>query len=263
LFLLPAVVAAQTAPAAGQPEQQQQQRTDAHTDRDLVMRADRLIGQPVTDAADERIGRIDDLALNLGENKIAYAIVSRGGLFGIGAETVAVPWEQIRPDPVQARVRIDRQQLDQARHIDTAGPWPGDLRIQDQQRQDDRPVGTAGEVGTAGRDARDPGHQVGPNVISTDRLIGTEVRNQQGERLGHIDDVTLGEDGSIKYAVIAHGGFLGIGHNYVAVPWDRMDVDPRQERVMLNVSTQELQGARPFQHGERWPAEVDWPFGTP
>jgi hypothetical protein len=40
--------------------------------------------------------------------------------------------------------------------------------------------------------------------------------------LGRVDDVALSHDGSVSYAVIAHGGFLGIGENSVAVPFDRL-----------------------------------------
>jgi sporulation protein YlmC with PRC-barrel domain len=232
-------------PRTEEPRTEARERDQEHA----VIRADRLIGQAVRDRADERLGRIDDLALNVADNKIAYAVISRGGLFGIGAEEVAVSWDELRPDMAERVVRAEGQAVQQARRIDTRTAWPTEVG---------RPGEPAAEqpVGTAGRD-----DQV-REIVGVSRIIGMDVRNQQGERLGQVDDIALQRDGSIAYAVIAHGGFLGMGHNYVAVPWDRLNLDREREQVMLNVTQQQLEGARQFEHGERWPARADWPFGN-
>jgi sporulation protein YlmC with PRC-barrel domain len=255
LLVLPPVAAAQA--QTGQPQRppdqprMEQPRADERQEHaeHAVIRADRLIGQAVRDRADERLGRIDDLALNVADNKIAYAVISRGGLFGIGAEEVAVSWDELRPDMAERVVRAEAQAVQQARRIDTRTAWPTEIV---------RPGEPAAEqpVGTAGRD-----EQV-RRIVSVSRIIGMDVRNQLGERLGQVDDIALERDGSVAYAVIAHGGFLGIGHNYVAVPWDRLNLDREREQVMLNVTQQQLEGARQFEHGQRWPERVDWPFGN-
>ena len=65
----------------------------------------------------------------------------------------------------------------------------------------------------------------------------------------------------MSYAVIAHGGFLGVGDNYIAVPWDRLTMDVQPEAAILDVTQQQLEGARSFNYLEAWPAKVDWPFG--
>jgi sporulation protein YlmC with PRC-barrel domain len=242
---LPAAALAQTGQQQPPPQQPQQERQDERAQQrdtqaqDHVLRADRLIGQAVRDRQDERLGRINDLALRIDDGRIAYAVVNRGGVWGIGGEEVAVPFDQIRPDPQARAVIIDAAQLQQAQRIDTRQTWP--------TRIGEATTGTAGAA---------PQH----NVLPMSNVTGMDVHNKQGERLGQIDDVVIQRDGSLSYAVIAHGGFLGIGDNYVAVPWDRLNFDAQRQALVLDVTRQQLGTARAFERGDRWPNRVEWPF---
>lgn len=58
-------------------------------------RASKLIGAPVYNDQDERVGTIDDLIVSL-DRKVTYAVVSVGGFLGIGKRLVAIPVEQLR-----------------------------------------------------------------------------------------------------------------------------------------------------------------------
>ena len=54
------------------------------------------------------------------------------------------------------------------------------------------------------------GHRI--NAFMPHEIIGSRVYNLQGERLGKITDLALDIDtGSIVYAVLDFGGFMGIG----------------------------------------------------
>lgn len=238
---LPAGAAAQTYPPQ-RPEQERQRQMEQQRDpqQHEVIRADRLIGQAVRDQQNERLGRIDDLALNLETGRIAYAVVSRGGMWGIGGDEVAIEWQQVRPDAASRTVRIEQQQLQQARRIETDRAWPSAIG-------EETPVGTTGT-------------EAGRRVVPISNVIGMDVQNNQGERLGEIDDVAIGRDGSISYAVIAYGGFLGMDNKYTAVPWDRLNVSAEKEAVVLDVTREQLEGARSFEYRGSWPAKVDWPF---
>lgn len=236
--------APQPKPQMEQPEQQNRpamQRREAQTQQNVI-RADRLIGQTIRDRQNDRAGRIDDLALDLQEGRIAYAVVTRGGVWGIGGEDVALQWKQIEPDPAARAVRVDREHLQQARQIDTGKTWP---------------AGIPGEqaVGTAGAGAQ--------HVVPMSNVIGMDVENKQGERLGRIDDVAIRPDGSVSYAVIAHGGFLGMGDEYIAVPWNRLNLEAQRQNAVLDVTEEQLRQAKSFEHREQWPARVDWPFAGP
>jgi sporulation protein YlmC with PRC-barrel domain len=242
---MPALAAAQATTTQQPPtqrppaERQVQQDTQA---RGEILRADRLMGQTVRDRGGERLGRLDDLALDVQERKVAYAVVTRGGVWGIGGERVALPWNEVQADHAARVVRLDEQRLQQARRIETGQTWPATIG--------EGPVGTAGAA---------PEHRVLP--MST--VIGMDVHNRQGERLGRIDDVTLNRDGSLNYAVIAYGGFLGIGDNHVAVPFERLAFDAERQGAVLDVTRENLEGAPRFEfRNDTWPNRAEWPFGT-
>ena len=64
-------------------------------------RGSKLVGAPVYNEADEKVGLVDDLIVNKNE-KVVYAIVSVGGFLGIGDKLVAVPFEGFQLTPEKA-----------------------------------------------------------------------------------------------------------------------------------------------------------------
>lgn len=53
-------------------------------------------------------------------------------------------------------------------------------------------------------------------------LIGKTVKNQNGEELGKVEDLVVGQDGSVRFAILSHGGLLGAGAKYVPVPFQTL-----------------------------------------
>ena len=81
-------------------------------------------------------------------------------------------------------------------------------------------------------------------VISASKVTGTNVYNTDGEHLGEIHDVMLDKrSGKIAYAVMAFGGFLGIGERYHPLPWATLKYDTRQEGYVVGITIDQLQGA--------------------
>lgn len=58
----------------------------------------------------------------------------------------------------------------------------------------------------------------------TSKVVGATVVNDANEKIGIIDDLIVTKDGSVPYAVISVGGFLGVGTKYVVVPADLLSV---------------------------------------
>ncbi len=73
--------------------------------------------------------------------------------------------------------------------------------------------------------------------LRADTVIDREVRNMQGEELGMVSRLVT--DGTEVYAVLAHGGFLGMGEREVALPLDRMSVSRDHERLVLRGLTED------------------------
>ncbi len=54
------------------------------------------------------------------------------------------------------------------------------------------------------------------------KVVGLNVYNEQNENVGSINDLLMDKSGSVKAAVISVGGFLGMGAQLVAVPYDKI-----------------------------------------
>ena len=60
--------------------------------------------------------------------------------------------------------------------------------------------------------------------VTADELIGIEVRNSDGEKLGDITDAMLSEDGAVGGVAVSFGGFLGFGENTVELMPDEIQL---------------------------------------
>ena len=54
------------------------------------------------------------------------------------------------------------------------------------------------------------------------KLVGATVYNDQGDSIGTIDDLLIGDDGKISSAVVSVGGFVGLGSKLVEVPFSQL-----------------------------------------
>jgi hypothetical protein len=51
------------------------------------------------------------------------------------------------------------------------------------------------------------------------KVIGSTVKNDADETVGKIDDLIVGRNDQVLYAVVGVGGFLGVGEKNVVVPY--------------------------------------------
>lgn len=80
------------------------------------------------------------------------------------------------------------------------------------------------------------------SVKATD-FIGKTVKNRRGEKLGKIEEIVFTPQGSLEYAVIATGGFLGMGESHVPVPFSRLQIKPNDAIAYLDATKENLQNA--------------------
>lgn len=71
--------------------------------------------------------------------------------------------------------------------------------------------------------------------INVDDITGTELRNPRDEQLGTVDDVLVAPDGTILYLIVSRGGFLGLGEEHVAIPWQGLQATPGLNTFVLDV----------------------------
>lgn len=63
-----------------------------------LMGANTLIGDKVHNLQEEHLGDIKEIMLDMRSGKIAYAVLSFGGVFSIGEKLLAVPWSSLKLD---------------------------------------------------------------------------------------------------------------------------------------------------------------------
>ena len=59
---------------------------------DIVPAKKTVIGSKVVNAQNEDLGKIEDLVVDAGAGRIAYAVLSFGGFLGMGDKYFAIPW---------------------------------------------------------------------------------------------------------------------------------------------------------------------------
>ena len=57
--------------------------------------ASKIIGATVKNSQGENLGKIDELVIDPHDARIKAAVVAVGGVLGIGAKSVAIPWEKV------------------------------------------------------------------------------------------------------------------------------------------------------------------------
>ena len=60
-------------------------------------------------------------------------------------------------------------------------------------------------------------------------LIGRSVMSAEGEEMGRISDLLIGEDAAIQGVMVGIGGFLGIGEKVIAIEFDRISRTTTQD----------------------------------
>ena len=90
-----------------------------------VLGCDTLAGEPVVDTKGERLGVLAHLMLDMKRGRIAYAVVGRGGVLGLGETLHVIPWSAFTLDADRRRLvlDVDGETLDRSPGFDRAH-WP-------------------------------------------------------------------------------------------------------------------------------------------
>ena len=90
-----------------------------------LLGAGTLIGEDVYNHKDEDLGDIEEIMLDMNSAKVAYAVLSFGGLLGIGEKLFAVPWSALKLDTENKRfiLSVDKEHLEVAPGFDKDN-WP-------------------------------------------------------------------------------------------------------------------------------------------
>lgn len=202
------------------------------------MRTDKLIGRNIQNTQNETIGEIKSVMLNQ-SGSVESVIVGVGGFLGIGEREVALGWNDLN-------VSADGEKVTTAMTKDQLQSLP------EYQYADTNQRGTVfgarstipGASSTAMTTTTSPTNATATPTgsVGASKLVGLNVRNAQGETIGEIKEVLISNGGSIQSAIVAVGGFLGVGERNVALAWNQLKFqrDGEQLRAMIGMSKDQL-----------------------
>ena len=82
------------------------------------------------------------------------------------------------------------------------------------------------------------------SAIRAKIVIGTNVKDTAGHKIGEVEDVVLDKDSNnVMFAVVGFGGFLGIGEKYHPLPWSALVYDEGQGSYVVRYTKEQLKAA--------------------
>ena len=78
------------------------------------------------------------------------------------------------------------------------------------------------------------------------KLLGSDIYNDKGDKIGVLDDFIVGSDANVSVAVISVGGFLGMGDRKVAVPASLFTSNQKGQTVLPNATADQLKALPEF-----------------
>jgi sporulation protein YlmC with PRC-barrel domain len=103
------------------------------------------------------------------------------------------------------------------------------------------------------KELREEANEEMQEVSRASKIIGTDVKNSQGEDLGDIKDLVLDPmSGRLSYVVVSYGGLLGMGDKLFAIPWSAVRWSTDKDYFVLNMDKEALKNAPGFDE-DHWP----------
>lgn len=203
-----------------------------------------LINANIKNKSGDHIGYLEDLAVELPGGRIAYAALSTKNALGLGGKLFAIPFSPLAwsDDHKYLILDVKRDEFDRAEGFDSKS-WP--------DKVDERwaKLGGNKSVYTPAKDTK---------LTRMSSLTGLAVKNDAGVSLGKIQGFGVDWNNErIAYAAMTHGGVVGIGAKYFAIPWDALNLKSLNLRVddrcfVVNATPQDFDNANGFDPNN-WP----------
>jgi len=205
--------------------------------------ASQLVGCSITNPKNEALGSIEDIVLESGNSRIAYAVVTFGGFLSLGAKYHALPWRLLdidqRSGADQPRITLSLTPamlkaapgFDQDRWPDMANPvW--DAKVDQYYNTVAKPAAKAGTTSSSNGDAA-----IEPAVDKAkakaaiafrrvSQLIGMSVVDLQDRQLAEVEDLVVNlQTATLDGFLVGFGGILGMGEKFVLLTADTLTLD--------------------------------------
>jgi uncharacterized protein YrrD len=252
-------------------------RAQHQTRLNEAAKATEVIGRPVKNAQGQKLGKVEDLFVDVESGRIVQVILSSGGFGGLGDTLTAVPPGALRCDAAHKILLLDADkeklhgapkfemsqwaEYDDSDHLSKVYSYFG-------QENAFKFIQTTDEVPAAQRTA-----DSSPNTTATrkangtcmipasrlsqlqkgSKLMGVPVKNLQDETLGKVENVLVDlPAGRMVAVIVSSGGFLGMGDELSAIPPTALRFTADRDALQIDASKEMLSNAPHFK-SDQWP----------
>jgi sporulation protein YlmC with PRC-barrel domain len=218
-----------------------------------VARANEILGTEVKNLQGEKLGKVEDLAVDLGTGRIVQVILSVGGVLGVGDKTLAIPPRAFTCNaPKQMQLDSTKEKLQSAPVVELS-KW-NELSQPNRVADSYRYFGQSTEYDSLYQlKAGEKTPVVIPQLERASKLVGMAVKNPSDDKLGKVDNLVLDvEGGRLLYVIVATGGVVGIGEELHTIPPQKFTFNSERDALQLAATKQELSSNPRFKRNE-WP----------
>jgi sporulation protein YlmC with PRC-barrel domain len=88
----------------------------------VLLRSKTLFEYRVKSPQGEDLGKIEEVMIDMQIGRVAYAVLSFGGLWGLGSKWVPVPWDAVtlQPDEKVLLLKIEKEKIEKAPNFEAA-----------------------------------------------------------------------------------------------------------------------------------------------
>jgi len=216
--------------------------TGESTSRDI--RASKLIGMDVKNAQGDKLGKIDDVVVDIDNERAAYVVLSSGGALGIGDKMVAVPAASFKVgnDKDGVILNATAEQLKKAPTFDAKDK--ANFSRDSYRTEVDRYFFKEETIRHT---------QAGARLMSGKYLIGKDINDRAAHDAGEIEDLVLNLGNAGSYVVMEVDKSWSPGDKLVAVPFAAFTYPSRPDLdLLLNIDRKVMENAKGFTNN-KWP----------
>jgi hyperosmotically inducible protein len=266
----------------GEPVRERQSAGRLHD----AAKASQVIGMAVENNQGEKLGKVEDMAVDVESGRILQVILSTGGVLGIGDHLMAVPPQVFRRDDTRKVLHVeadkakllagpkfemskwaeccDAEQLARVyRHYGQESAYNFVLTGAASETKSGHTTGGVGDHPHPQKRSHTliPASHLG-RVQPATKVMGTAVKNLQHEELGKVEDLLVDlPSGRVVAVIVSSGGFLGLGEELSAIPPSALHFTPDRKGLQLDTSREALSKAPHFKASE-WPDFVQPGYAT-
>ncbi|MCC6533342.1 MAG: PRC-barrel domain-containing protein [Burkholderiales bacterium] len=195
------------------------------------VRASRLIGMFVRNSANEKLGQIKDLIVDLGSSRVHYAVLEFAGDVFVSKKLFVYPLTAFKPsgDGEFMVLAVDKGKLSAAPAF-SSDQWPN-WHARSKEIDQYFGITPSSDAGTSRR------------LVRASSYLGADVRDTQGKDVGDLSELVVNvNNGTVRYAVVAFDKPWSMDERLVAVPLKAFVVND-QGQLRVNVSREAIANA--------------------